>query len=84
MNQDTTSLEQMGNNYFSPRSAEEMMPVEVDESTNFKYFGLEKIYNFYYADNSLSLAKESSKNEREEKKLNDSSFIYGEVVCLFL
>ncbi len=51
---------------------------------NFKYFGLEKIYNFYYADNSLSLAKESSKNEREEKKLNDSSFIYGEVVCHFL
>ena len=84
MNQDNTPLEQAGNTYFSPRSDEEMMPVEVDETTNFKYFGLEKIYNFYYADNSLSLAKESSKNEREEKKLNDSSFIYGEVVCHFL
>ena len=84
MNQDITPLEQAGNTYFSPRSDEEMMPVEVDETTNFKQCGREKIYNFYYADNSLSIAKESSKNEREEKKLNDNSFIYGEVVCHFL
>lgn len=84
MNQDSTPLEQTGNTYFFPRTAEETMPVELDENTNFKYFGLEKVYNFYFPENSLSLAKESSKNEREQKRLNDSSFIYGEVVCLLL
>ena len=46
MNQDITPLEQAGNTYFSPRSDEEMMPVEVDETTNFKYFGLEKFTIF--------------------------------------
>lgn len=84
MNQDSTPLEQTGNTYFFPRTAEETMPVELDENTNFKYFGLEKVYNFYFPENSLSLAKESSKNEREQKRLNDSSFIYGEVVCSLL
>ena len=84
MNQDNTPLEETGNTYFAPRSEEETMPVEIDENTNFTYFGLEKVYNFYFPENSLSLAKESSKNEREQKRLNDSSFIYGEVVCFLL
>lgn len=86
MNQDNdqiNQLEQNGITYFSPRIDEEESPIELDENTSLKYFGLEKIYNFYYPENSLSIAKESSKNEREQKRLNDSSFIYGEVVNRF-
>lgn len=86
MNQDNdqiNQLEQNGITYFSPRIDEEESPIELDENTSLKYFGLEKIYNFYYPENSLSIAKESSKSEREQKRLNDSSFIYGEVVNRF-
>ena len=86
MNQDNdqiNQLEQNGITYFSPRIDEEESPIELDQNTSLKYFGLEKIYNFYYPENSLSIAKESSKNEREQKRLNDSSFIYGEVVNRF-
>ena len=86
MNQDNDQINQLEENgitYFSPRIDEEESPIELDENTSLKYFGLEKIYNFYYPENSLSIAKESSKNEREQKRLNDSSFIYGEVVNRF-
>ena len=86
MNQDNdqiNQLEQNGITYFSPRIDEEESPIELAENTSLKYFGLEKIYNFYYPENSLSIAKESSKSEREQKRLNDSSFIYGEVVNRF-
>lgn len=82
-NDPVDQLEQNGATYFSPRVDEEEMPIEPDEKTSLKYYGLEKIYNFYYPENSLSIAKESSKNEREQKRLNDSSFIYGEVVNRF-
>ena len=62
MNQDNdqiNQLEQNGITYFSPRIDEEESPIELDENTSLKYFGLEKIYNFYYPENSLSIAKES-------------------------
>jgi len=66
--------------YFNPQTSEEDMPIKIEKETNIKYYNLEKIFNTFYSENSLSIAKDKSREERENKKINDNSFVYGEIV----
>lgn len=72
-------MQQKAVQYFAPQS-EEDMPITPDEDTNFRYYTLEKLFKFYYPDSSNSIGKDSSKEERNKKQINDSSFTYGEIV----
>ena len=45
-----------------------------------KFFNLQVIFNSFYPENSLSIAKDKSKEEREKKGIKDNSFVYGEIV----
>ena len=56
------------------------MPIKIEKETNIKYYNLEQIFNTFYSENSLSIAKDKSREERENKKINDNSFVYGEIV----
>ena len=71
-------------NYFNSRTEEEESPVIIDQDTSIKYFQLEQLFNSFFPNNSLSLAKEKSKEERDSKRINDSSFTYGEIVIHIL
>jgi hypothetical protein len=80
-----------GNNYFDKRTAEEDSPVVLDTRTQKKYQHLETIFEEFFEQNGLSIAKveycliqQSSKEERDKKGLNDSSYVYGEVVNLLI
>ena len=66
--------------YFNPQTSEEDMPIKIEKETNIKYYNLEKIFNTFYSENSLSIAKDKSREEREKKGIKDSSFVYGEIV----
>lgn len=66
--------------YFDSRTADEDYPVQIDEDTNIRYYNLEQLFNSFFPNNSLSIAKEKSKEERDSKRINDSAFTYGEVV----
>ena len=67
-------------NYFLSRAEEEETPIIIDEETSTKYYNLEVLFNSFFPNDSLSIAKEKSKEERDSKRINDSSFTYGEVV----
>ena len=67
-------------NYFNSRTEDEESPVIIDQETSIKYFQLEQLFNSFFPNDSLSLAKEKSKEERDSKRINDSSFTYGETV----
>ena len=67
-------------NYFNSRTEDEENPVIIDQDTSIKYFQLEQLFNSFFPNDSLSLAKEKSKEERDSKRINDSSFTYGEIV----
>ena len=67
-------------NYFLPRNNEEEIPFPIEIQINVKYYNLEQIFNCFYPENSLSIAKDKSREERENKGITDKSFIYGEVV----
>jgi hypothetical protein len=69
-----------GESYLNPQSSEEDMPIKIEKETNIKYYNLEQIFNTFYSENSLSIAKDKSREERENKKINDNSFVYGEIV----
>ena len=56
------------------------MPITISPELNKKYYKIESIYNLFYTKNSISIAKEKSKEERENKRINDDSFVYGEIV----
>ena len=56
------------------------MPIKIEKETNIKYYNLEKIFNTFYSENSLSIAKDKSREERENKGITDNSFVYGEIV----
>ena len=56
------------------------MPIAISPELNKKYYNIESIYNTFYTKNSISIAKEKSKEERENKRINDDSFVYGEIV----
>ena len=66
--------------YFNPQTSEEDMPIKIEKETNIKYYNLEKIFNTFYSENSLSIAKDKSREERENKGITDNSFVYGEIV----
>lgn len=72
--------QQEASNYFGSRSEEEETPIIIDEQTSIKYYHLEQIFNSFFPNDSLSIAKEKSKEERDSKRINDPSFTYGEVV----
>ncbi len=38
------------------------------------------MFNSFFPEDSLSIAKEKSIKERDSKHINDSSFTYGEIV----
>ena len=81
---ESTSEHDAAVNYFSPRIYEEDLPLKLSEYLNIKYYNIEKIFNLYYQEDSLSIAKESSLSERNNKKLKDSSFVYGEIVIYYI
>ena len=66
--------------YFLPKSNEEDMPIKIEINDQIKYYKLEKIFNSLYTEDSLSIAKDKSRAEREKKGIKDSSFVYGEIV----
>ena len=70
---------QDASNYFASRTEEES-PIIIDAETSIKYFKLEKVFNSFFPEDSLSIAKDKSIKERDSKHINDSSFTYGEVV----
>jgi len=70
--------------YFASRSKDEDYPIRIDEETSKRYFYLEKVYDSFFTKDSLSIAKEKSKAERNSKQINDSSFTYGEIVRIFI
>ena len=69
-----------GENYFSSRVEEEENPIIIDQETSIKYAQLEQIFDSFFPQDFLSIAKEKSKEERDTKRINDSCFTYGEVV----
>ena len=73
-------MQQEGANYFANQTAEEESPIVIDAETSIKYYNLEKVFDSFFPERSLSLAKEKSTEERDTKHINDSSFTYGEVV----
>ena len=76
-------MQQEGANYFSNQSKEdnkEENPIIVEPESAIKYFNLEKVFNTFFPERSLSIAKEKSTQERDSKHINDSSFTYGEIV----
>ena len=56
----------------------------VEEETAKRYYALEEVFNSFFPDNSLSIAKSKSIEERDSKHINDSSFTYGEIVIFFI
>ena len=66
--------------YFEPISPEEDYPISIDEDTSSNYQRIETIFNTFYPKNSLQIAKEKSKEERDNRRINDTSFAYGEIV----
>ena len=70
--------------YFASRSKDEDYPITIDEETSKRYFNLEKVYDSFFTKDSLSIAKEKSKAERNSKQISDSSFTYGEIVRIFI
>lgn len=82
MNTDTPSQIEVkeATNYFFPKSFDEEMPYQLDEYRNIKYYNIEKIFNLYFPENSLSIAKNVSLIERNQKQIQDGAFVYGEIV----
>ena len=80
MNFETNFGEEPKDSEFFQKQTDEDLPIEISEEMTIKYAKLNKIFDTFFAENSLSLAKESSKEERDQKSINDSSFVYGEVV----
>ena len=72
-----------GSNYFLGKNDEEDYPLKINEATSKKYFQLEKIFNQFFPNNSLSKAKDKSKEERDQKQIIDPSFVYGEIVNIY-
>ena len=56
------------------------MPIKIEKRDSLRYYKLEKIFNSFFKEDSLSTAKDKSREEREKKGIKDSSFVYGEIV----
>ena len=75
--------QEAGANYFLNQSkgeSKEENPIIVEPEKCIRYYNLEKVFDSFFPERSLSLAKEKSTEERDTKHINDSSFTYGEVV----
>lgn len=79
-----STLSHLENLYFNPQTMDESMPILLDEATNIKYSNIEKIFDLYYHADSLLRAKASSLEERNSKELRDNSFVYGEIVTIYI
>lgn len=66
--------------YFDNRVNEEDNPVNIPVEVHQKYEELDILFEELFDENSLHFAKQSSKDERDKKGLDDSSFVYGEIV----
>ena len=73
-----------GSTYFASKSKDEDYPFSINAEVSKRYVQLEKIFNSFFPTDYLSIAKEKSKEERDFKKINDSSFTYGEIVFNYL
>lgn len=73
-------MQQEGANYFASQTSEEESPIIINPETSIKYYKLESVFNSFFPEKSLTIAKEKSIEERDSKHINDSSFTYGEVV----
>ena len=69
-----------GSLYFASQSKDEDYPIYLEPQISKRYFQLETIFNSFFPSEYFSLAKEKSKEERDNKNINDSSFTYGEIV----
>ena len=67
-------------NYFEKISKDEDSPFFIEADISIRYSKLEKIFNSFFPNDYLSIAKEQSKQERDAKNINDISFSYGEIV----
>jgi hypothetical protein len=67
-------------NYFDSRVPEEESPVKLSADIQQKYEELDLLFEDFFDENGLHVAKQSSKEERDTKKLDDSSYVYGEIV----
>ena len=75
---------QTASNYFSSISEDEENPIIIDPQTSIKYYHLEQLFNSFFPNESFSIAKDKSIEEREKKHILDSSFTYGEIVNIIL
>jgi hypothetical protein len=66
--------------FLEKQHLEEDEPISIEGSLSTHYYKLNSIFESFFPDDSLNLAKYTSKAEREQKSLNDSNYIYGEVV----
>ena len=73
-----------GSLYFASQSKDEDYPIYLEPQISKRYFQLETIFNSFFPSEYFSLSKEKSKEERDNKNINDSSFTYGEIVFKFL
>ena len=73
-----------GSLYFASQSKDEDYPIILNPEISKRYFKLEKLFNSFFPSDYLSLAKEKSKEERDNKNIIDSSFTYWEIVFKFL
>ena len=67
-------------NFLDKQHLEEDEPITIDPTIASHYYNLNSVFESFFPDDSLNLAKYTSKAEREQKSLNDSNYIYGEVV----
>ena len=70
--------------YFASKSKDEDSPLNLNAEVSKRYSKLEKLFNSFFPNDYLSLAKEKSKEERDSKHISDSSFTYGEIVFNYL
>jgi hypothetical protein len=66
--------------FLEKQHLEEDEPISIESSLSTHYYELNQVFNSFFSDDSLNEAKFTSKAEREQKSLNDSNYIYGEVV----
>ena len=79
--QPSISLNEEAKNYFTSKSEDDETPLVLNIPTQIRYYNLENFYNSFYPIDSLTIAKDFSKKEREEKQILDPTFTYSETVC---
>lgn len=70
--------------YFDNRVQEEENPISLAVDVHQKYEEMDLLFEEFFGENSLHDAKQFSKEERDKKGLEDSSYVYGEIVRIKL